>query len=402
MSHARFEPPNPAKRLGRRARFFASAAIALAAVTLVAACSSAAGSASSAAPADTASAKAALKAATAMPTFTLKAPTFDISGIKGKTIFNIPVSSQVPYVVSVDQAAAKIAERLGARWVEYTDQGQTSQITAGIQQAISQKADLIILAQGIDPTTQVAALQQAKAAGIPVLLTHTEENGVPIAAPAASLLAGQVAVPFDEAGALEMDWAVANTNGNADILIINSSAVPASNGIVKAEQAELTKICPACKSTVVDVQVTDWNTRIPKEVQSALQRDPDINVIAPLYDSMSLDVEPGIKQAGKSGKVAITSYNGTPAVVNSMTDGSVPDMKMDVGESIPWLAYATIDQAGRILTGTPVITSGNEETPLRVIDASNVADLGKPPAPDGSKGYGDSYITGYDALWSVK
>ena len=77
---------------------------------------------------------------------------FDMTKIKGKVIFNIPVTSAVPYVVSVDQAAAQVAKKYGAKWVEYTNQGTPTQWTAGINQAIAQHASVIILAQGIAVT----------------------------------------------------------------------------------------------------------------------------------------------------------------------------------------------------------------------------------------------------------
>ena len=93
-----------------------------------------------AAAAGIAHAKAALAAAAGVPKFTLKAPSFDIKKIKGKTIFDIPVTSAVPYVVSVDLAAQAVFQSYGAKWVEYTNQGTPTQWTAGISQAIAQHA----------------------------------------------------------------------------------------------------------------------------------------------------------------------------------------------------------------------------------------------------------------------
>ncbi|MFC7753277.1 hypothetical protein [Tsukamurella soli] len=88
--------------------------------------------------------------AKAIPQFTLNAPPFDMSKIRGKTIFNIPTSSVVAYVAAVDAQAKSVAEKYGARWIEYNNQGSPTEYAAGIDEAISQKADLIILAQTID------------------------------------------------------------------------------------------------------------------------------------------------------------------------------------------------------------------------------------------------------------
>ena len=113
-------------------------------------------------------AKQQIAAATAIPTFKLNAPAFDMSKIKGKVIFNIPVTSAVPYVISVDKAAAAVVQKYGAKWVEYTNQGTPNEWTAGINQAIAQKADVIILAQGTALSLIIPAMQKAKAAGIPI------------------------------------------------------------------------------------------------------------------------------------------------------------------------------------------------------------------------------------------
>ncbi len=52
-----------------------------------------------------------------------------------------------------------------------------------------------------------------------------------------------------------------------------------------------------------------------------------------------------------------------------------------------------------MLTDTPIIEDGNEETPLKVFTKDNVDEAGTPPAP--SKGYGDAYKTGYEKIWGA-
>lgn len=399
-----------------------SAALAVVALTVVlAACGGSSSSSSSSAAASGATtsgssgssgsassgvahAKAAIAAAEALPTFKLKAPSFDIKKIAGKTIFNIPVSSAVAYVASVDQQAQKIAQQYGAKWVEYTNQGTPSQWTAGIQQAISQHAAAIVLAQGIDVQLIIPALQKAKAAGIPVVITHDfqngEQNAPPPTGPGATvtkLTTAFVNVPFWEAGRLDADWAISQTNGKADVVIFSSPDVPPSTGLANAIIKEFKTYCPACKTQLKTLSLADWATKISPETQSAVQADPNVNWILPIYDSMGLFAAQGITAAGKTGSVHIASYNGTPAVMKLIQTGDV--YAMDAGENINWLAYATIDQVGRVITHSPIIKSGNEETPLRVFSKSNIKEAGTPPTAN--LGYGTAYVKGYDKLWGV-
>ncbi len=402
----------------QKSRFRAgiAAVICVGAVVLLAACGSSSSSSSSSASSSGSSgssssssgsdgvayAKKQIAAASAIPTFKLKAPSFDMSKIKGKVIFNIPVTSAVPYVISVDQAAAQVAKKYGAKWVEYTNQGTPTQWTAGINQAIAQHANVIILAQGIAVNLIVPAMQKAKAAGIPVVITHDfqndQQNTPPPTGPGAAvnkLTKAFVNVPFWEAARLEADYVIAQTNGKADDVIFTSPDVPPSNGITAAMTKEFKDHCPDCKVKVITVPLADWATKIAPQTQSSLTSDPSINWVTPIYDSMSLYAQQGITAAGKMGSVHIASYNGTPAVMKLIQSGNI--MSMDVGENITWLAYATMDQVGRVITASPIVASGNEQTPLRVFTKANINEAGTPPTPN--LGYGNAYVTGYGALW---
>ena len=57
---------------------------------------------------------------------------------------------------------------------------------------------------------------------------------------------------------------------------------------------------------------------------------------------------------------------------------------------------SSVDQAMRIMLHKP---AGNEQINVRIINKSNVADVGT-PAQNG-KGYGDAFLTGYASAWGV-
>jgi ribose transport system substrate-binding protein len=70
---------------------------------------------------------------------------------------------------------------------------------------------------------------------------------------------------------------------------------------------------------------------------------------------------------------------------------------MDIGESVDWIAYATLDGHLRDLCGLKSPAALN--VPFYIIDKTNVADAGVPASYD--KGYGDAYITGFRKLWKL-
>jgi len=344
-------------------------------------------------------AKAAVEAAKKIPEFTLEAEPVDLSKIKGKKIFNVPVASTIPYVAAVDKEMQRLAKDNGLEFVQYENEGNPTQWAAGINQAIQQKADVIIMNSGNDPRLVIPQLKRAKEAGIPVLVAHLYQNGTGPQDEVKDLVTGYVTVPFAESARLSVDYAVAESGCDGmSALIINAKEVPPSQGIVDAMKEHLTKRCPDSKVAEINVPVVEWGTKIRPEVQSAIQRDPTLKWVLPIYDSMSLGAEAGIRAAGKGdGSIRIASYNGTPAIMKLIQDGDI--MAAEQGENINWLAYGTMDQAFRVLGGGPIIEDGNVQTPLRTFDDSNIDEAGTPPA--GDKGYGDAYVKGYEKLWGL-
>jgi ribose transport system substrate-binding protein len=339
-----------------------------------------------------------LAAASEQPEFLFDGEPFDMSAIAGKTIYNIPNSSAIPYIQVVDEEAAAIAEEYGATWVEYENQGTPTEHAAGIEQAVNEGADLIILAQGVNAELLLPGLERAEAAGIPVLSTHTYQTGYELPAELEGLIDAVITAPFNEAAAMMAQYAIRDTGGEGDFLLITSSEVPPSNGMIESMRAQFTEYCPdTCSVSEIDIATTDWATEIASSVQSELQSNPGIDYVLPVYDSMMLYVESGVTASGMVGQVKTASFNGTPEILRLMQEGDV--VVMDVGEDVRWLAWSTMDEAGRLLTGAPLTEDFNQHTPLMIIDDDNVDDTGTPPAA--GEGYGGAYVDGYRALWGA-
>ena len=80
----------------------------------------------------------------------------------------------------------------------------------------------------------------------------------------------------------------------------------------------------------LNAPVTEWATKITPGVQSALVKDPGINYILPIYDSMSGFVVPGVRIAGKSNSVKLATFNGTPFVIDMIQQGQVHILRAEV------------------------------------------------------------------------
>jgi ribose transport system substrate-binding protein len=326
-----------------------------------------------------------------LPQFHAPGPRFDArDALRGKLIFEIPITSEVPFIAAVEMGMREAAAEVGAELRVFPNQGDPAQWAQGIRTAIASHADaIVLLAQ--DPELVRPQVEQAERAGIPVVVLRTTGEGQPCP----SIGTTCVPAPFEQAGRLEADFVIGDSEGEANVLAITSKDARSTGPLLAGLRDEFETKCPDCKLRLVDVPIPDWATKIRGEVQSALVRDPNIDYVIATYDSMSQFAVPAIVAAGKADKIKIAAFNGTPFVLGMIQDGNV--VAMDVGENLGWVGWAGMDQAFRVVAGERPARS--EHTPLRVFDADNADETGDPPRFD--RGYGQPYVEGYRQLWGV-
>jgi ribose transport system substrate-binding protein len=104
---------------------------------------------------------------------------------------------------------------------------------------------------------------------------------------------------------------------------------------------------------------------------------------------------PALRITGRTGTVKIATYNGTPFVIDMVRTG---DVDMDIGESLGWVGYASVDAALRSLCGLPPVDVLN--SPLYIFDKDNAKTAGVPATFN--DGYGNTHIAGFKSLWGIK
>jgi ribose transport system substrate-binding protein len=382
--------------IGRRVAAVGAAAVlaSLAACSTGSSGSSASPGTAPAASCDLTAVNAALDKFSGIPEYKDPGPAFDMSKARGKTIFNIQESSANPFTQALTTSMTEAAAKVGIKVIDYPNQGDHTQWIQGMNAAIAQKPDAITLTGGtISPTYFQPQAAAARAAGIPIFTVLNED----LTQPQGPEVTARVAQPYDQAARLSADYAIKDTQCAGNVLVLTSKEVIGSPASIDAMNDEFKKQCPACKLTFQNISVPDWSTQITNIVRSAIQTDPNLNYVVPLYDSMSQFVVPGIQLAGATGKVHISTFNGTPFVLKMIQDADV--VRMDVGENPSQVGYAVVDQVGRVLTGAGPIASGDYNIPLRVFTKANVNDAGNPA--ELGKGYGDAFAAGYLKLWGV-
>jgi ribose transport system substrate-binding protein len=343
-------------------------------------------------PAARAELEALLSASTGETRFIPPGPPIDASTLKGKLIFTIPLSSAIPFCDVVDRQMDEFAQRLGMKHEAWQTTAQLGQWVQGFTTAIAHKADLINVACGLDPATVAPQIRDALSKGIPVVAAHTYALGQT----ALEDLSGVVYGAYIHAAELETAWVILKTEGKANVLLITAPSVANSPFIEKAITGMFTKYCPGCKLRVSGVNAADWATKVGPAVQSAILADRALDYVIPIYDGMVQFAVPAVITTGSSGRVKISTFNATPAVLDMMRTGDI--VTFDSGEDTTWLAGAILDQDMRVLLKKPLIK--DYAAGIRAFTKSDAAAAGV-PAKFGV-GYGDSALKGYEALWGLK
>jgi ribose transport system substrate-binding protein len=325
----------------------------------------------------------------AVPEFVAPGPPFDAKAcMKDKKILTVPFASQIPFVATVVTDMVELGKEIGFRYDEYKNTGQRSQWIQGISQGINQHYNLIDLFAP-DLLSLVPQAKEAQAAGIPIVASH--DGGYEQLRPEPFL---SVPADYFTAGKLLAQWAIMRTDGKANVLVVTALDSYSSESIINGIKDGF-KDCETCKVAFTNVAVADWATRIQPTVQAALVGNPDLNFILPTYDPMTQFIVPAIELTQTGNRVKVASFNGTPFALDLVREGK---LDMIVAESLDWVAHGVVDAEMRILCGQHAIK--DPKVPLRIFDASNVADAGVPAKS--STGFGDSYKDGYRKLWELK
>jgi len=255
------------------------------------------------------------------------------------------------------------AEKRGIT-LKFSDaQGEQENQVRAIRSFIQQKVDFIAFAPKTEDGWQ-PVLEQAKKAGIPVILT---DRAVKVSDP--SLYTTLIASDFVEEGRRAGEWLAKQTGGKAMIAELQGS-VGASPAIDRKKGfEEAIKNYPGMK--IIKTQSGDFNRAKGKEVFEAFLRSPEGSKITALYahnDDMALGAIQAIQAAGKKPgtDIIIVSIDGVKDAFQAVLDGT---LNCTV-ECSPLLGPALFDTAAKIKRGETVAKWIKTEE--GVFDSSNV------------------------------
>ena len=411
----RFRLDNRHDRPHTRALRAAFGITAVGAALLLAACSSSSSAPASSAPAssnaaasstaaassaattgpDLSSLTADITKAAATPTFSDYGPNYggkvpSISNLAGKKIMIIPGVSALAACEEIAQAASNFAKAAGMVPTIFNNLGTTADTNSAIENAIHGGYAAIVMGCAMDPSQSAPAIAQAQKAGIVV--------GTYGGTPSMDSRAGttyNTDDPYALDATLAAEQAIVQHNGqpfNA-IAITSYATGPATVIEQDALKAELTKDCPKCTLSSVNVEVPDWQTQIASTVTAQLLQHPDTTVLFPDYAGELTYVLAGLQAAHKTDvKTYLAFGGGTPFVQLQTAQPGASIIQSDVSESPPWTGYLLVLQAIRgleKLAPIPYTAAIGPDLMITPQNADSVLTTG---------GFGDDWVNGFRDL----
>lgn len=319
----------------------------------------------------------------------------NIAAAKGKSVYFVNLTEEIP---ALHEWSVVLAQQLKAAGVSATDcdaKGSPNGITTCLNQALAAKPAAIV-ALALDNDFIASYMAKAKAAGIKFITGQSGRPELPTSPP------GRVAeVTFDyyKVGRIIGAWFAADsscTQGAPQIITTTSSRQP-SAAEVSGIQSAVHQYCPGMKvPSPQNVLIPDWATKLATVTRSDLLANKNLKYILPLYDGMTLYMNPAIKQTHRT--VRMASFNATPVVMQTEVAKKSP-LVADVGGPNQWYAVGLADEVLRVLAGQPPVKS--ENIPLRLFTPGNIKSINV--SKDEATWYGKiNPITKYHQLWGIR
>jgi ribose transport system substrate-binding protein len=214
---------------------------------------------------------------------------------KGKTIAHIrcPIEGCEAIFTGLQEASSALGWQVEPFNMDNTPEGVNQAFAA----ALERKPDGIVIS-GIPAQVYKQNLDAAKAQGIPVVslsvideATGMDGNGI--------IATINQAKQTERFGELVGNWIVADDNGKgSDVAVFTVANFPTLKPFAETVKRIVKELCSECGTQIVNVQVADVGRRMPNQVVSAIQQNPDIKYVAMAFGQMSTGVRPALDAAG--------------------------------------------------------------------------------------------------------
>lgn len=321
----------------------------------------------------------------------------------GKNVWLISLDQSLPAAAAPARAAEEAAKALGWDITVFDSKSDPAAANNGINQAVAAGADAVVSLYW-DCSTIKAGLLTAKSANVTRVAIEADDcPDSPLYDHVVSYnnlpdfyggLPGDFRNFIPAYQRMLADYLIAR--GSSKILFVTETDLGVLKRATEAALDQLSK-CTSCEVVNVPILVNDYGPNLQQKVQQALLKNPDIDAVMVLSDTMlSTGVIAALKSANLWGKVAISGGEGSEEMVAVMRDYPA-DWAFGIFP-VQWDAYASMDALNRIFNGQqPVAETGMG---LQLVDHDhNLPATGNVLAPT-QNGVPIDFAAAYEKAWA--
>ncbi|PAZ14824.1 sugar ABC transporter substrate-binding protein [Streptomyces sp. SA15] len=376
----------------RKAAVTATALLTAAAITVVTGCESGSATGESVAaspdgssrpgcPTALAEAKRAVKAAEDVNA-PWAGPTSGPRAVPDRTIVYIAQTLTNPGVAGVAKGVQEAADVIGWRVRTINGQGTPAGIKAAFDEALALGPDGIVIG-GFDPASVTEQVDQADAAGIPLIGWHAVAAPGPSESPK---LFSNITTRVEEVAKISADWIIARSNGRAGVVLFTDASIPFAKRKSDLIKTELATCSDVKLLSYENIPIPQANIRTVEKVSSLASRFGDRWTHSAAINDLYFDhAGPALRAAGREGAGApfnIGAGDGDPSAFQRIN--SKEFQAATVPEPLSEQGWQIIDEFNRAFAGKP---ASGYVAPVHI---TTVANSGGALSWD-SEGYREAY-----------
>ncbi len=329
-----------------------------------------------------------------VPEFTFDAENINANEIaKGKSIMLVPDNSNNSFTSLICGQFKTAAKTAGfSKRICNESDGTVSYYSESLGNAI-ENSDIVLMYGDINKDELSTDIERTQSNGVKVLSVGNmgkdeKDHYVDYTLP----------INYRLAGKLLADWAITKKSGKVNALAINNSDSTLSTSIYNGFADEFKKYVTSGYCTVLSGSSLEVGNGLSAKIKQAIDKDPNLNYVVVLDESMISDAVSGVEQSGKN--IAIISTGGGVSAFDAAENGSI---EMLVAQSYEWTAYAMVDYALRVLNKSELPIE--QDVPVRVVTSESIKNDLKENTYEIDGFYeicfGSNFITGYSGIWNL-
>lgn len=288
----------------------------------------------------------------------------ELPDVSGETLYYIPITQQSPQFAVTEATVKQAAKTLDMKVQVCDGKGTPTDVSSCVKQATKADAASIIL-DAVSYDIASNAIDSAQSADIPVVISNQVADD---AHPASDTFtyAGESGSDMDRALA---SWVSLDSDGDADVLINQSTDGPSPEQFVKAGQEVYDEHCPDCTITINKVSSANFD-KIPSSTSSALLKNPNVEYVESQFEQYLQATKSGIQQAGKTSDVKTVTAAAQLSGLKELSNKSF--LHAAAAPASAYQGWVDVDAALRLIAGDEI---PDYTIPVRLFTQDTIGDV---------------------------